>query len=108
MKLELFGYTITIEKKALDDKELPEDLREAFRVLQKYGYKPSVSPKKTESARRATAIRQERVKRKIQDAINILRLEGKDITAYHIAKTAGISFNTARKYLEQMNNNALN
>jgi len=100
MKLELFGYTITIEKKALQDTELPQELQDALKVLEKYSYKAPPSPKKTESAHRATKIRQERVKRKIQDAINILRLEGKEITPYAVAKTAGVSYNTAKKYLE--------
>ncbi len=103
MKLELFGYTVTIEKKALEDKELPEDLKQALQVLQKYGYKPSVSPKKTEAAKRATAVRQAKVQEKIQNAINLLQMEGKEITVYQVAKTAGISYNTARKYLEKKN-----
>jgi len=101
MKLKLFGYTIIIENRALEDEELPKDLQEALKVLQKYGYKPDVSPKKREAAHKATQIRQERVKRKIQDAMNILRLEGREITPYAVAKVAGVSYNTAKKYLEK-------
>ena len=100
MKLELFGYTVTIEKKALNDSELPADLQEALKVLEKYSYKAPPSKKKTESAHRATAIRQARAKEKIQNAINLLKLEGKEITPYAIAKTAGVSYNTAKKYLQ--------
>jgi len=100
MKLELLGYTIIIEKKALEDKSLPADLQQALKILQKYGYKPGVSPSKTDAAKRATAIRQQRVKEKIQNAINLLKLEGKKVTAYSVAKTAGVSFNTAKKYLK--------
>ena len=100
MKLELFGYTITIEQKALQDKELPQDLQEALKVLEKYGYKPDVSPRKTEAARHATQVRQNRTREKIQNAINLLRLEGKEITPYRVAKTANVSYNTAKKYLE--------
>jgi len=101
MKFELFNYTITIEKKALQDTELPQDLQEALRVLEKYSYKAPVSQKKTDAAHKATAIRQKRTKEKIQNAINLLKLEGKEITAYSVAKTAGISYNTARKYLQK-------
>jgi len=101
MKLELFGYIITIKKKALEDTELPTDLQEALKILQKYAYKPHTSPKKTEAAHRATQVRQERVKRKIENAVNLLRLEGKKITPYAVSKVAGVSYNTAKKYLHQ-------
>jgi len=101
MKFEVFGYTITIEKKALQDDQLPDDLQEALKVLAKYSYKAPPSPAKTEAAHKATQIRQQRTKEKIQNAINLLKQENKDITAYSVAKTAGVSYNTARKYLEQ-------
>ncbi len=101
MKLELFGYTVTIEKKALQDTELPEDLKQALKVLQKYGYKPPVSSKKRDAAAAATKIRQQRVKEKIQNAINLLKMQGEEITAYKIAKEAGVSYNTAKKYLQK-------
>ncbi len=101
MKFELFGYTITIEKKALEDKELPPDLQQALKILQKYGYKSDVSPAKTDAAKKATAIRQKRTKEKIQNAINLLKMQGEEITAYKIAKEAGVSYNTAKKYLQK-------
>lgn len=100
MKLEILGYTVTIEKKALEDKKLPEDLQEALKILQKYGYKSPVSKKKQLAAHKATLARQNAVKRKIADAINILRLEQQEITPYRVAKTAGVSYNTAKKYLK--------
>ena len=103
MKLELFGYTISIEKRALADEQLPQDLQEALKVLEKYSYKAPPSPKKTESAHRATAIRQARTKEKIQNAINLLKMQGEDITAYRVAKTAQVSYNTAKKYLQGQN-----
>ena len=100
MKLELFGYTISIEKRALADEQLPQDLQEALKVLEKYSYTPPPSKKKTESAHRATAIRQARAKEKIQNAINLLKMQGEEITAYRVAKEAGVSYNTAKKYLQ--------
>jgi len=102
MKFELFGYTIEIEKKALENQEkMPNDLRQALEIIQKYGVTPPPSKKKQESARKATEIRVKRVKEKINNAINLLRLENKEITPYAIAKTAGISYNTAKKYLNK-------
>jgi response regulator of citrate/malate metabolism len=41
--------------------------------------------------------------KKVENAINLLRLEDKEITAYAVAKVAGISYNTASKYLKMMN-----
>lgn len=41
-------------------------------------------------------------KKKINNAINLLRLESKEITPYAVAKTAGISYNTAKKYLSHL------
>ena len=103
MKFELFGYTIEIEKKALaNTEEMPQDLQEALKVIQKYGVTPPPSKKKIESAKRATEIRVKRVKEKINNAINLLRLENKEITPYSVAKIAGISYNTAKKYLKDV------
>jgi len=101
MRFEVFGYTINIEHKALEDKNIPEDLRRALEIIEKYGMKAQSTEKQKKAAKHATKIRQERVKRKIQDAINLLRLKGEKITAYKVAKTASISYNTAKKYLNK-------
>jgi response regulator of citrate/malate metabolism len=61
------------------------------------------SPKKTLSSQKATEFRTKTVKRKIQNAINILKFEDKPITAYSVAKTADIAYVTAKKYLQQIN-----
>ena len=101
MRLQIGNYTITIEKKALEDTGLPQEVQEALQTLAKYGYTPPPSIKKQESAKRARAILQSRTREKIENAINLLKLEGKEITPYRVAKEAGVSYNTARKYLEQ-------
>ena len=109
MKFEVFGYAIDIQKKALKDKntgEMPDDLRWALEILEKYGKKIPVSKKKVESAKRASAIKANTAKEKVQNAINLLRLQGlknEEITAYKIAKTANISYNTAKKYIKNSN-----
>ena len=100
MKFKIGNYTITIEKQALEDTGLPQEVQEALQVLARYGYTPPPSPKKQESAKRAREALQAKTKEKIQNAINLLKLEGKEITAYRVAKEAGVSYNTAKKYLD--------
>ena len=103
MEFEVLGYKISIEKKALKDKdtgEMPNDLKWALEILEKYGKKLPPSEKKVESAKRASRIKAERAKEKVINAVNLLRLQGEEITPYKVAKTAGISYNTAKKYLK--------
>lgn len=57
---------------------------------------------RAEGAAKATAIRQERVKGKIQTAINVLRMYGVKITAKAIAEEAKVSEPTAQKYLKEL------
>jgi len=54
--------------------------------------------KKQSSIQEATKKREQTAKAKIINAINILRLEDKEITAYAIAKESGCSYNTVKKY----------
>jgi len=93
------GYTITIERKALEDESIPKDLRDALRVIERYGLKAKSTEKQRKAAEYATKVRQERAIRKINDAVNLLRMEGRKVTAYAVAKEAGVSYNTVRKYL---------
>ena len=52
------------------------------------------------AAEKATATRKAKAQDKMDNAINLLKFEGKEITAYAVAKTAGVHYNTAKKYLE--------
>jgi len=104
MEFEVFGYKITIEKKALKDKEngeMPDDLKWALEIIEKYSAKIPPSKKKIESAKRASKIKADRTKEKVINAVNLLRLQGEEITPYKVAKTANISYNTAKKYLQK-------
>jgi len=104
MEFEIFGYKINIEKKALKEKnkrDMPDDLRWALEVLEKYGKKIPASKRKIESAKRASEIKAKKAREKIQNAVNLLRLQGEEITPYKVAKTAGVSYNTAKKYLQK-------
>ena len=57
------------------------------------------SAKKSNSARTATMARTAKAKEKIQNAINILRMENKKLTHYSIAKVAKVSYVTVKKYI---------
>ena len=57
-----------------------------------------VSSKKVKAAAKATEARTSKAKRKIENALNMMRLEGKPVSVYLVAKEAGVSYNTANKY----------
>ena len=65
-----------------------------------------ISEGRKEGINKAREARTAKTKEKVQNAINLLRIEGKEITAYQVAKVADISFNTAKKYLESINQKA--
>ncbi len=71
------------------------------------------SNKKISAIQKATLSRSNSVKNKINNAINILRLENKQFTHYSISKTSKVAFQTVKKYidielLEKLNNNDAN
>ena len=100
MKFEILGYKIEINKKLQSNDKLPEDLQKAIKVLEKYGKKIGSSEAQKRAAAKATSARTSAAKEKIQNAINILKLEGNKITQYAIAKESGCSINTVRKYIK--------
>jgi predicted transcriptional regulator len=51
---------------------------------------------------KATKKRTDSAKKKIENAINIMRLENKKMTYYAIAKRANVSYNTAKKYAKEI------
>ena len=102
MRFELFGYRIEIDKKLESDNNIPKELKDAIETIKKFGLKVTGTEKQKRAAAIATATRQKRVKEKIQNAINILKLENKPITPYNVSKISGVSFVTARKYLQEL------
>ncbi len=54
--------------------------------------------KKQSSIKEATKTRERVAKDKIINAINLLRIEDKPLTAYQVAKESGCSYNTVKKY----------
>ena len=59
----------------------------------------SKTAKKTEAARAATEARTATAKKKIENAINLLRIENKKINYNTIAKKAEVSYLTVKKYV---------
>lgn len=57
------------------------------------------SLKKVVATREATEKRSQNAREKIQNAINILRIENKKITHYSISQVAEVSFATVKKYI---------
>jgi len=87
-----------------------EDLKnfnEIFDLISKFELS-SKTPKRHIAAAIATDARIERVKEKINNAINILKLENKKLNFNNIAKTAGVAYLTVRKYLSKEDLEKLN
>lgn len=59
----------------------------------------SVSEKKQQATQKATKVRSDKAREKINNAINLLHLENKPITHYSIATTSGVSYNTVKKHI---------
>jgi len=103
--MEFFGYRL--EK--ISDSEAKE-LEEAKAILDKHGFravrKTANTSKKVESAAKANEAKQKITNDKLQNGLNLWRMEadqGKKLTAYKLAQLAGVSQNTAKKYLERIN-----
>lgn len=58
----------------------------------------SCTKKKVKATVKANNVKRKKSKNAVINAVNILRLENRDITVYSVAKTAEISYNTAKKY----------
>lgn len=55
---------------------------------------------KQNATKNANAAKLQKSKKKIENAINLLRMENKKITVYSVSQVAKVSFNTAKKYKE--------
>lgn len=64
-------------------------------INEKYKY---ASNKQKDAAKKATEKRSANAKKKIENAVKMLRLERKEITTYIVSLESGCSFNTCKKY----------
>jgi len=90
--------------KDINDKRVKTDGHNVFEIILNKINNPKIikySDKKISAILNATKIRSNRVKEKINNAINILRMENKKFTHYNIAKTGNISFVTVQKYISK-------
>ncbi|PKI80842.1 hypothetical protein CP960_07510 [Malaciobacter halophilus] len=62
--------------------------------------------KKTKATQKATKVRQDTARKKIESTVNMMRLFNQKITVYSVAKEAQVSYNTANKYKEYIQRNA--
>jgi len=63
---------------------------------------------KKEAAKKAANSRREKAREKIQNAINLLRMENKPITTYSISKVSGVHFQTVQRHLADIDLSAIN
>ena len=99
-----FGYRIEKISKAEE-----RELEDAKAVLEKHGFRAvkqtADKSKKRASASKASEAKQKQTREKLQNGLNLWRMEGdqeKKLTAYRLAKLAGVSQNTAKKFLEEI------
>ncbi|BDY14029.1 hypothetical protein [Hydrogenimonas cancrithermarum] len=103
-KIELTGEELKqlelLIKEKLSRTTLPsESLRNALKSLE--NAKPMVATaKQLEAAKKATEARKTKTRKKIEIAVNQLRIENRPITMYAVAKYSRVSPNTVRKYRE--------
>ena len=82
--------------------KIHEDDRKSWEGLFSKFHNPKIitkSIKKAEAAKKVALSKLDTSIQKIDNAINILKLYGKKITIYKVAKEAGISYNTAKKHI---------
>ena len=100
MRIKIKNSVITIPDKLINNfDKLDIETANAINTLLTKG-KRVLSEKKQNSAKEALKAKVTKTKEKIQNAINLLRLQGKPINPYQVAKLSGVAYNTARKYLK--------
>jgi len=101
MRLKIKESVLTIPDKLINELDnLDVETANAINTLLRKG-EQVISNKKKESAKSALQVKVTRTKDKIQNAINLLRLQGERINPYQVSKLSGVAYNTARKYLKE-------
>jgi len=103
MRIKIKDSILTIPNKLIGQlDELDIEIANAINTLLAKGER-ILSQKKQDTAKNACKVKVIQTKEKIQNAINLLRLQGKPINAYQVAKLSGVAYNTARKYIKNSN-----
>ena len=77
--------------------EKEDGAQELLSKIKKQWLKP-IKPSKRNATKKATEAKKEATRNKITNAVNLMRLEGKKITPYSVAKESGVSYNSCTKY----------
>jgi Fic family protein len=97
--------------KTLNQHNTHYENKDSYITLNEIIQKPKIivhSDKKIKASASATEARIKKAKEKVDNAINILRMENKKITRYSISKMSGVSYNTIKKYLSDNDITSLN
>lgn len=73
------------------------DYTDLMEKIQEQWQRP-IKQSKRDATIKATNTKIKITKDKIQNAVNLMRLEGEKMTPYSVAKKAGVSYNSAKKY----------
>jgi len=74
-----------------------EEIKSLINQIESNLYKPKSSAKQR-AAQKATNVRQERAKEKIQNAVNLLHLEGAKVNVNSVSRKANVAYNTVKRY----------
>ena len=102
MRIKILDIEMTIPNKLLEKVDKlgeNEPIKQALENLIKNA-EVIENKRNLENTKKATEIKKLKAKEKVQNAVNLLRLQGEEVNAYRVAKIANISYNTARKYLK--------
>ena len=102
MRIKLLDIEMTIPNKLFKELEKlrkNSKLRKAVETIIEAG-EIIENNSKVDNANKAAKAKQAQAQEKVQNAINLLRLQGEEVNPYKISKLAGISYNTARKYFK--------
>ena len=103
MRLRIEGSVVTIPDKLIKKLDrLDIETANAINTLLKKGEK-IISEQHLKNANIATKAKVSKTKEKIQNAINLLKLQGEPVNPYRVAKLSGVAYNTAYKYLKNAN-----
>jgi len=103
MRIKILDIEMTIPNKLLEKVDKlgkNEPIREALENLLENA-EVIENKRNLENTKKATETKKLKAKEKVQNAINLLRLQGEEVNPYRVAKIANISYNTARKYIKQ-------
>ena len=97
-------YKIHIDEELYN--ELMETLRKAdpdlAEEIEAFTQEPGASVKHHQALLHIANKKAAKTEAKIENAVRMLIFEGKEPTIYQVAKTAGISYNTAKKYAKDI------